>query len=153
MRHPYSGAASYIYANERLSGDENERNNNQDHSPYSHMRSLMPVSHEMTLICGRHCHPLLIRQMHSLITLQPQPHPWPPQNDMLSVHASEPKIPISGSEDGLTRNSRTCRSRTRITVWRRTLIKRRIRNACKSVGSMFSVRLTFPLFSFSPVVE
>lgn len=151
----------------------------------------MPVSHEMTLICGRHCHPLLIRQMHSLITLQPQPHPWPPQNDMLSVHASEPKIPISGSEDGLTRNSRTCRSRTRITVWRRTLIKvclfvvvcrsharyslrdrqRRIRNACKSVGSMFSVRLTFPLwvtkprpplsdlgsdqprFSFSPVVE
>lgn len=151
MRHPYSGAASYIYANERLSGDENERNNNQDHSPYSHMRSLMP--------------------MHSLITLQPQPHPWPPQNDMLSVHASEPKIPISGSEDGLTRNSRTCRSRTRITVWRRTLIKRRIRNACKSVGSMFSVRLTFPLwvtkprpplsdlgsdqprFSFSPVVE
>ncbi|RDB17104.1 hypothetical protein Hypma_001900 [Hypsizygus marmoreus] len=116
MSHPYSGAASYIYANELIStsGDFlNERNK----GPYAHLKSLLP--------------------MHSVDSL---PAPWPPRDAVDAVHLSELRLDVWG-DDGDASTSHVPQT-TRTAVWRQAM-NVKIRKLLMRVRSSFRT-IKFP---------
>ncbi|KAF9462256.1 hypothetical protein BDZ94DRAFT_1261887 [Collybia nuda] len=112
MSHPYSGSASYIYANDYV--DPYPR---YDQDPYSHMRSVIP--------------------MHSLINVQ---EPWPQEDPNRISGVTDQRVSNWGSEGGMLSSESPRRNwKTRANVWREN-IKSRVKRALKNLKNIFTFR-------------